>query len=82
MNVTRCRSCGQKIIWTTTERGKHMPVDAEPHPAGNITLIPRADGGATAHVLQKFESAGGAALYRSHFATCVNAADWRRKDTP
>jgi hypothetical protein len=81
MNVTRCRSCGQKVIWAVTERGKHMPVDAEPHPAGNITLIPRPDGGATAHVLQKFESAGGE-LYRSHFVICPNASDWRRKDTP
>lgn len=82
MNVTRCRSCGQRVIWTVTEHGKHMPVDAEPHPAGNITLIPRADGGATAHVLQKHEHAGGAALYRSHFTTCVDALNWRRKDKP
>jgi hypothetical protein len=55
-----------------------MPVDADPHPDGTITLIPAADGGATAHVLQKFESAGWAPRYRSHFATCPNASDWRR----
>jgi hypothetical protein len=78
MNVTRCQSCAARIVWTVTERGKRMPVDAEPHPAGNITLIPLPDGGVTAHVLQKFESAGSAARYRSHFVTCVNASDWRR----
>lgn len=82
MNVTRCRSCGARVIFCTTERGKAMPVDAEPHPAGNITLIPRPDGGATAHVLQKHETAGGAALHRSHFSTCARADDWRRKDKP
>jgi hypothetical protein len=55
-----------------------MPVDADPHPAGNITLLPLPDGGATAHVLAKFESAGGKPRYRPHFETCPDAKNWRR----
>jgi hypothetical protein len=78
VNVTRCRTCAARIIFAVTERGKRMPVDAEPHSDGTITLIPAADGGATAHVLQKFESAGGVPRYRSHFATCDKPAEWRR----
>jgi hypothetical protein len=78
MNVTRCQSCAARIVWAVTERGKRMPVDAEPHPAGNITLLPLPDGGATAHVLGKFESAGGAPRHRSHFVTCPQSSDWRR----
>jgi hypothetical protein len=78
MNVTRCQSCAARIVWAVTERGKRMPVDADPHPAGNVRLIPTADGGATAHVLQKHEAAGGAPLHRSHFTSCPNASDWRR----
>jgi hypothetical protein len=27
--ITRCRSCGAKIIWFKTAKGNNMPVDAD-----------------------------------------------------
>lgn len=43
MKVTTrpCRSCSARIVWAVTSRGRPMPVDAEPHPDGDIRLIPR-----------------------------------------
>ena len=35
---TKCRACGQPIIWATTKNDKMMPIDAEPDPAGNVEL--------------------------------------------
>ena len=63
-----CNRCGADIIWTTTEKGKRMPVDAEPHPyiqKGYIVV----DG------IAKFRTRGGAAaedtqLHRTHFLSC------------
>jgi hypothetical protein len=77
-----CRSCGAPILWATVELSStRMPVDADPAPEGNV-LIRREPGRIWARVL------GGAelrqarheheSLHRSHFATCPDAADWRR----
>ncbi len=49
----QCRSCGSILIWTRTNTGKAMPVNARPD---------RTSG-----------------LFVSHFATCENADDWRRR---
>jgi hypothetical protein len=56
-----------------------MPVDADPHPDGNVELTPTADGGATARVVGKHERTGGLRLHRSHFASCTDPAAWRRR---
>jgi hypothetical protein len=68
-----CSSCGASILWAITEKGHRIPIDPEPTTAGNLTLVdgiartPRL--GEDAPFLQ----------YLSHFATCPNAADHRRK---
>lgn len=85
--MSRCRSCGQRIVWVWTEAGKRMPVDPDPVQDGNVRSL-RGDG-------QLFESAlvevvprdSGDTLfgavteprYVSHFATCPQAADHRRR---
>jgi hypothetical protein len=74
----KCRSCGAAIIWEpSTASGKLMPLDAEPHPDGNIVLIP-----AGAMVLSKETAETGKRIgsrrYRSHFATCPDAAQHRK----
>ena len=35
----KCKSCPAQVIWAVTERGKAMPVDAEPGPGGNVQLV-------------------------------------------
>lgn len=33
-----CKTCGQPIIFATTETGALMPIDANPHPNGRLKL--------------------------------------------
>lgn len=60
--------------WVRTVKGQPMPLDAEPNPAGNVTLD--AHGRAVVH-------AAGAApadrpVFMPHHATCPDAGRWRR----
>lgn len=72
----KCRSCGKTIWWLTTTAGNTMPVDPEEVPDGNIVLV---DG--KAHTLRGdlFEEKHEGPRYKSHFATCPQAAQHRRK---
>lgn len=75
MRRSRCRSCDAPIIWTVTEKGKKMPVDAGPIDGGDFDL---ADGDPPTAVF--VGSPHGS--YSSHFATCDHADSWRKKDRP
>ena len=73
-----CRSCSAPIVWAITQEGRRMPLDAEPAREGNVLLYP--DG--TCRALRADEVIGGAIgehLHRSHFATCPEAAEHRRR---
>lgn len=73
MRQNKCRSCGAALLWATTEAGRTMPLDAEPTPTGDFVIY-----GATAVKIPR----GGTAdppRYTSHFVTCPNAAQHRRK---
>lgn len=75
-----CRSCAQPIIWCVTQNGYDMPVDPQPHPTGNIVLEQRGGGlKPVATVLNSKDRAGRMGTHRSHFATCPQAAEWRRR---
>jgi hypothetical protein len=84
LRVTACRSCGSAIIWTVTERGKRMPVDAQPLDSGTVQLVGNAFGESVAlsRVLSGDSLTAareqGAPLHRSHFASCPEANVWRR----
>lgn len=69
-----CRSCGAKIIWSVTEAGKRMPVDAEP--AGKVTVLVRNPEDPATPFSKVREH------FVSHFATCPNAQSHRKKTTP
>ncbi len=82
MASSHCRSCDAPIIWCTTTSGKKMPVDAEPHVDGNVWVA--AD--FTAYVLGRAEiekrftpEERATELRKSHFSTCKQAGDWRRR---
>lgn len=72
--MSRCSSCSAEIVWAQTVTGKLMPVDAEPSPRGNVVLAQEGE------KLVAFVSAapvdGG---HLSHFSTCVNADQHRRR---
>jgi hypothetical protein len=76
----QCRTCRALIVWGITEKGRRIPLDAKPHPDGNIYLyhdvayVLPVNGRSLAEHREM-----GTPLYVSHFATCPNAAKHRRK---
>lgn len=39
MVTDTCTQCGRRVWWARTEAsGKPMPIDVEPHPAGNVVV--------------------------------------------
>ena len=67
-----CRSCGKPIIWAKSEKGRNMPLDAEPMRHGLRFLIDPE--GYAHHVPSGVDDLG----HRSHFATCPNAKRHRK----
>ncbi len=67
-----CRSCRAQVNWYKTTTGKNMPLDPEPHPDGNVYVD------IVANVVSVVAKGSRTPLYRSHFATCPDAAAHRR----
>ncbi len=78
MKVDKCRSCGRLVIWAVTKNGKRMPVDASPTSDGTIALDEGPDGAVKASVAGPAPELLWEPRYTSHFATCPEAARWRR----
>ena len=76
--MSRCASCAAPLRWERTETGKHIPLDAEPVPDGNIYIMH-----GVAFVIPTQPEIGDAEpegpRFVSHFATCPNADEHRRK---
>ena len=70
--MAQCRSCGASIVWAVTEKGKRIPMDAEPlaFRPGEFLLTASDPPEATTMNLK---------VYRSHFATCPNANEHRKE---
>lgn len=80
ITYSKCRSCGAKIIWcTNAETGKKMPLDADPHPEGNVIAWQSGDTAQQmCRVMGKREDVGRRNRYVSHFKTCPEADSWRK----
>ena len=82
-----CKSCRAAIFWAVTPSGNRMPIDAEPSPRGTLILRKQAqDDGCL--VLEEpliaidYRAAGAQPdepRFLSHFATCGQAGEWRKK---
>lgn len=86
---SRCRSCGESVVWAITDAGKRMPVN--PTPAlpgvGNLVLWFQigldgkpVDGKQYVSSVPRedlFERYTGPA-WQSHFATCPHASEHRK----
>jgi hypothetical protein len=69
-----CRGCGAEIVWATgRDSRKRVPFDPEPTPNGSFAL----QHGVAIYVPPK-DRGTGSGLYRPHWATCPNAAEFRR----
>ena len=77
-----CKSCGAAIIWIETENGKKMPCDADPvtywkNPKGKATVITPNGETYRADLEGDIMNATGYG-YIPHWATCPQAANFRR----
>lgn len=80
MNVVACRSCGNGMIWTTTTKGKPMPVDWKATPNGSFRLRRIPDEPTPiAEYVPPAERFSDVQLHDSHFATCPKADLFRKK---
>lgn len=73
--LTTCHDCPAKVFWGRSVNGKPMIIDAEPVEYGGTIVL--RDG--VAVVLKKDEpSLPGEKRYKSHWATCPAAANFRK----
>ena len=70
-----CSTCGARMVWVVTDKGKRMPLDPEPTADGNVVRT----GEQTVRYLTAGEAWTGL-RFTSHFATCPDAAKHRRRD--
>lgn len=79
----RCRSCGAEIVWIRMQSGKRMPCDPEQvlyreDQAKKGTIV--TPNGETVRCEYPVGSERATGIgYISHFATCPNAKNHRRK---
>lgn len=71
--MSRCRSCGAAVIFCQNAEGNREILDASPTNAGNRVIV---DGLVRAR--QEVDIQLGRAAYTSHYATCPQAAAWRK----
>lgn len=83
-SVSKCKSCGDAILWAVTVESKRIPIDPVPSPDGNLVIQVALHGTEMEHLRarafeplfdQKFERY----RFKSHFATCPNADEHRSK---
>lgn len=81
--IGKCRSCNADIIWIRTAGGKTIPCDAQTlyykKTPGGPEKIVTLGGEVVSAVLVSKEEAEGIG-FQSHFATCPDADDFRKKE--
>jgi hypothetical protein len=85
--MATCRSCGAEVRWVITAgEGKEMPIDVVPVENGNLEVVGRAQNRYGAEVAKvACRNPGELSMldgvrFVPHFATCPDAADWRRSE--
>ncbi|MCK2214261.1 hypothetical protein MF672_010730 [Actinomadura sp. ATCC 31491] len=66
--------CGELVLWTITEHGRRMAVDAEPHELGNQAVFRTGPGGWRSRSLDGADAprlAPWEHRYKPHVATCT-----------
>jgi len=70
--VSQCKSCNAELVWGITAKGHRMPFDAKSDPKGEWVL----DDEGQCRKVDLFEDG---VRYTSHFATCPDADQHRRR---
>lgn len=72
MSGSTCRTCSAEIRWVSTTNDRPMPLDAEPHPDGNVEIVD-VDGRPVAVVHAEGQRCMfDGERWMPHFATCPN----------
>ncbi|HSV39798.1 MAG TPA: hypothetical protein VLI04_13660 [Nocardioidaceae bacterium] len=79
---TRCRSCDAPVRWVLVLPNlKRMPIDPEPDPEGNMWVERYQQGTPVMGVALNREAVPSSepVAYVSHFVTCPQADEWRKR---
>lgn len=81
--ISNCRGCDAPIIWTITENGKRMPLDADPTEDGKFVIADPPEGesnplGVWFTKAQQY-GVGGAERHKAHWATCPKSVNFKGK---
>jgi hypothetical protein len=76
--VGECRSCRRPVYWCVTGTGAAMPVDVEPVANGNIQLHRNGERILAVYLTGDLTKVPGPRRV-SHFATCKDAKNWRKR---
>lgn len=74
-----CRSCGAQVFWAVTRNGKSNPIDAAARTEGNVVTFFRKTDGTVRVESYDPGKHRGAIRRTSHFATCPDSAQHRRR---
>lgn len=81
--VAQCRGCDAPILWTVTEKGKKMPVDADATEYGKFALIDDPDRKELLAVwftkAENHKEFWDGTYHDSHYATCPAADSFRKR---
>lgn len=76
--MAACRTCEARLRWALSDRtGKPMPFDATPVGDGTF-VIEYQNGGDVARAATDDDRRLKRELFKPHFATCPQAAQWRK----
>lgn len=78
LTKSTCRACKATILWAKTGAGKNIPLNEFPEPGGNIRLEPGGDIAVNVPKIIAERPENDLKLYKSHFATCPNAHQFRK----
>lgn len=80
--MATCKKCGANIIWIKTKKGKSMPCDSvlityQANKAGKDTIV--TPNGETIRCRLTFNGEATGMGYISHWSTCPNADEFRKR---
>ena len=82
MNTSTCRGCGAPIVFLKSAMGRYIPCDAQlvryrENPNGKDMVV--VDGKGVVRCDLDFEGLPTGMARISHFATCPNAKDFKKR---